>query len=153
MAKRKHTPQEAMSKLRQGEAAISEGSMVAEASRMIGVSKQTLYRWRSEYAGGKITPARNLKQLETEHARLQRELERLSRQNEGLQQVAKSKLLSPARRRNCVERVRAVFGVSERRACRVLGQHRSTQRYQPTSVSKPSGRSLQAATSPSQTNA
>ena len=47
MAKRKHTPQEAMSKLRQGEAAISEGSTVAEASRMIGVSKQTLYRWRA----------------------------------------------------------------------------------------------------------
>ena len=76
-------------------------------------------------------------QLETEHARLQREVERLSRHNEALQQVAKSKLLSPARRRHCVERVRAVLGVSERRACKVLGQHRSTQRYRPTTVSKP----------------
>lgn len=27
------------------------------------------------------------------------------------------------------------FGVSERRACRVVGQHRSTQRMQPRSVS------------------
>ena len=40
MAKRKHTPQEGMSKLRQAEAAISESSTVAKASRMIGVSKQ-----------------------------------------------------------------------------------------------------------------
>ena len=150
MAKRKHTPQEAMSKLRQGEAAISEGSTVAEASRMIGVSKQTLYRWRAGHRGWRIDQARRLKQLETENARLQRARQRLSRQNNALQQVAKSKLVSPARRRHCVERVRAVFGVSERRACRVLGQHRSTQRRQPTSVSKPSGRSLQAATSPSQ---
>ena len=41
------------------------------------------------------------------------------------------KLLSPARRRACVEHVRQKFGVSERFACRVLGQHRSTQRKMP----------------------
>ena len=146
MAKRKHTPEQVLNKLRQAEIAISKGSTVAEASRKIGVSRQTLYRWRSEYAGGKITPARNLKQLETENARLQRALERLSRHSDALQQLAKSKLVSPSRRRNCVERVRAVFGVSERRACKVLGQHRSTQRRQPTSVSKASGRSRQVTT-------
>ena len=144
MAKRKHTPEQVLNKLRQAEIAISKGSTVAEASRKIGVSRQTLYRWRSEYAGGKITPARNLKQLETENARLQRALERLSWHSDALQQLAKSKLVSPSRRRNCVERVRAVFGVSERCACKVLGQHRSTQRRQPTSVSKASGRSRQA---------
>ena len=38
------------------------------------------------------------------------------------------KLLSPARRRTCVQHVKAEFGVSERRACAALGQHRSTQR-------------------------
>lgn len=40
------------------------------------------------------------------------------------------KLLSPERRRRCVVRVRQRLGVSERRACRVLGQARSTQRRQ-----------------------
>jgi putative transposase len=39
--------------------------------------------------------------------------------------------LSPARRRARVERVIAEHGVSERLACRVLGQHRSTQRGTP----------------------
>jgi len=34
----------------------------------------------------------------------------------------------PRSRRVCVERVKKTFGVSERFACRVLGQHRSTQR-------------------------
>jgi hypothetical protein len=38
------------------------------------------------------------------------------------------KLVSPARRRTCVEHVVAELGVSEWRACRVLGQHRSSQR-------------------------
>jgi len=37
--------------------------------------------------------------------------------------------LSPARRRAAVEHVRRELGVSERRACKVVGQARSTQRY------------------------
>src|SRR5262249_21370873 len=40
-------------------------------------------------------------------------------------------LLSPARRRACIEQVRAQLHVSERRACAALGQHRSTQRKVP----------------------
>ena len=40
-------------------------------------------------------------------------------------------LLSPARRRACIDHVRDQFKLSERRACRVLGQHRSTQRHVP----------------------
>ena len=36
--------------------------------------------------------------------------------------------MSPARRRTCVEHVVTQLGVSERKACRALGQHRSTQR-------------------------
>ena len=39
--------------------------------------------------------------------------------------------MSPARRRACVEHVERELGVSERKACAVLGQHRSTQRKAP----------------------
>jgi hypothetical protein len=39
------------------------------------------------------------------------------------------KLLSPLRRRHCVEYLRGKFGISEERVCRVVGQPRSTQRY------------------------
>jgi transposase InsO family protein len=42
------------------------------------------------------------------------------------------KLLSPSRRRECIDQVRSKLGVSERRACRVLKQHRTTQRRGPT---------------------
>ena len=38
---------------------------------------------------------------------------------------------SPARRRRCIDHVMTKFDVSERLACRVLGQHRSTQRKAP----------------------
>jgi putative transposase len=40
-------------------------------------------------------------------------------------------MVSPTRRRSCVEHVARRLGVSERRACAVLGQHRSTQRREP----------------------
>ena len=40
--------------------------------------------------------------------------------------------MSPARRRACVGHVVVHLGVPERTACRVLGQHRSTQRKAPT---------------------
>ncbi len=40
--------------------------------------------------------------------------------------------MGPSRRRQFVEQVKENFGVSERRACRVLGHPRSTQRYKPS---------------------
>ena len=39
--------------------------------------------------------------------------------------------MSPARRREAVIRIQERFALSERRACRAVGQHRSTQRHQP----------------------
>ena len=39
------------------------------------------------------------------------------------------KILSPAKRRLAVQQVRQVFRISERRACKALGQERSTQQY------------------------
>ena len=38
--------------------------------RRIGVSEQAYYRWRKEYGGLKVGPARRLKDLEAENARL-----------------------------------------------------------------------------------
>lgn len=40
-------------------------------------------------------------------------------------------MVSPARRREAADHVQEVVGVSERRACKTLGQPRSTQRYRP----------------------
>jgi putative transposase len=40
--------------------------------------------------------------------------------------------VSPARRRRAVEHLQRVFGVSQRWACQLVGQHRSAQRHQPT---------------------
>ena len=44
MAKKRHTPEQVINKLRKAEVAIAEGSTVAEAARRIGVTEQTFYR-------------------------------------------------------------------------------------------------------------
>lgn len=40
-------------------------------------------------------------------------------------------MVTPNRRRQAVRLLEDEFGVSQRRACRVVGQHRSTQRLTP----------------------
>ena len=45
-------------------------------------------------------------------------------------------MVSPARRKEAVQEVRSALEVSERRACKVIGQPRSTQRYVATKREK-----------------
>ena len=78
MTRRRHTPEQVINKLREVEVAIAAGSTVAEASRRIGVTEQTFYRWRSEYGGLRIDQARRLKRLESENGRLRRAVADLS---------------------------------------------------------------------------
>ena len=72
MARKRHSPEEIIGKLREAEVLISQGRSVAEAARAIGVTEQSYYRWRKEYGGLKMDQARRLKELERENARLRR---------------------------------------------------------------------------------
>ena len=72
MARRRHSPEQILGKLREVEVALAKGQTVANAVKQIGVTEQTYYRWRNEYGGLSIDQARRLKQLEKENARLKR---------------------------------------------------------------------------------
>ncbi|HEX6826947.1 MAG TPA: IS3 family transposase [Candidatus Saccharimonadia bacterium] len=131
MPKKRYTPEEIVAKLRQVDVLVSQGQNIADAIRQIGVSEVTYYRWRQEYGGLKADQVKRLKQLEQENSRLRRAVSDLTLDKLILQEAAPGKLLSPARRRACIEQIQAVMHVSERRACAALGQHRSTQRKVP----------------------
>ncbi|TZG25731.1 IS3 family transposase [Sphingomonas montanisoli] len=131
MPSKKHKPEEIIGKLREVEIMLGQGGTTAEACRRIAVSEQTYYRWRKEYGGLKTDQARRMKDLEKENLRLRRAISDLTLDKLILQEAAPGKLLSPARRRRCIDQVKEVLDVSERRVCRVLGQHRSTQRKVP----------------------
>ena len=72
MKRKRHTPDQIIAKLREADAALSEGRTVAEASRKLGVSEQTFHRWRNAYGGMKAEGMKQLKKLEAENARLKK---------------------------------------------------------------------------------
>ncbi|WP_273239771.1 IS3 family transposase [Hyphomonas atlantica corrig.] len=124
-------PEEIIAKLREVEVRLARGETAASAARAVGVTEQTYYRWRKEYGGLQVDQAKRMKDMEKENARLRRAVSDLTLDNQILQEVGAGKVLSPSRRRAAVDHVVEKLGVSERRACRVIGQHRSTQRKQP----------------------
>jgi len=75
--------------LREAEILLSRGSTVAEASRQLGVTEQTYYRWRKEYGGMRVEQAKRLKDLEKENARLKRLVADLSLDNSILKEVTR----------------------------------------------------------------
>ena len=130
MAKREHTAEEIINILREAGVVISSGSTLAETLRRIGVSEQTFYRWRAEYGGLRVDQARCRMQLETENSRLKRAVAELTLDNQILRQAAGG-TSDPPSCRLCIEHVRSVLEVSERRARKVLRQSCSTHRHEP----------------------
>ena len=72
MARREYTPEQIIGKLREAEVAMGQGESVAQASRRIGMSTNTFYRWRKEHGSMGVEQARRLKELEKENVRLKR---------------------------------------------------------------------------------
>ncbi len=88
MAKKSHSPELIINKLREAEILLNQGANVGEASRKIGVTEQTYYRWRKEYGGMRIEQAKRLKDLEKENARLKKLVADISLDNAILKEVA-----------------------------------------------------------------
>jgi len=88
MAKKSHSPELIINKLREAEILLNRGASVGEASRKIGVTEQTYYRWRKEYGGMRIEQAKRLKDLEKENARLKKLVADISLDNAILKEVA-----------------------------------------------------------------
>jgi transposase-like protein len=72
MPRKRTSPEQIISKLREAEVLLSQGQTVAHASKQLGVTEQTYYRWRKEYGGMRTSQVRKLKDLEKENARLKR---------------------------------------------------------------------------------
>ena len=81
MVRKGYTPEQIINKLREAEIHINQGISIAEASRKIGITQQTYYRWRREYGGLRIEQAKRLKSLEKENARLKKLVADLSLDN------------------------------------------------------------------------
>jgi hypothetical protein len=72
MKRHRHTPEQVVRKLREGERMVNEGRDLAEVLRHLEVSESSWNRWRAQYGGMKATEAKRLRELELENARLKK---------------------------------------------------------------------------------
>ena len=61
MGRKRHTPEQIITALREAEVGLARGKSVKLMSRELGITEQTYYRWRREYGGMKVSQARRLK--------------------------------------------------------------------------------------------
>ncbi|MGA8312297.1 MAG: IS3 family transposase, partial [Terriglobales bacterium] len=130
MPMKRYKPEQIVNLLRQIEVEIANGKTTPQACKEAEITQQTYYRWRKEYGGLKLDQAKRLKELERENAKLKRLVAELSLEKQILKDGGRGKLLSPERRRGAVRHALENYRITERHACRLLGQWRGTQRYE-----------------------
>ncbi|PXA99274.1 IS3 family transposase, partial [Nostoc sp. 3335mG] len=104
----------------------------ADVCRRHGVSSATFYKWKAKYGGLEVSEARRLRALEEENARLKKLLAEAMLDNVVLKDLAFKKMVTPGAKREAVAHAREHHGLSERRACSLVGVSRRVIRYQPT---------------------
>ena len=87
MARKRYTPEE-IQHLRTVELEQGKGLKLEQAAKKVGVTPQTIVRWRNEYGGMKVDQAKRLKELEKENARLKRVVADMALDNAILKDVA-----------------------------------------------------------------
>jgi putative transposase len=68
MRKSRFTDEQIVAALKEHEA----GTPTSELCRRLGISQETLYRWKRKYGGLEVSDARRLRELEEENRRLKR---------------------------------------------------------------------------------
>jgi putative transposase len=91
MKRKRHSPDQIIRKLREADAMLSQGQLIAQVCQALEVSEQTFHRWRNQYGGMKADEARRLKELEMENTRLKKIVANLSLDKLALQEVLKGK--------------------------------------------------------------
>ncbi|WP_440216472.1 IS3 family transposase [Chromobacterium piscinae] len=125
MKRKQFTEEQIIGILKEAEA----GAVVTELCRKHGMSSATYYAWKAKFGGLEVSDAKRLRSLEEENARLKRLLADTMLDNAGLKDLLSKKLVTPAAKRQAVAHLQATLGMSERRACTVVGADRTSVRY------------------------
>lgn len=88
MARRRHTPDQILTKLRDADVMITNGQTLAEVAKKLEVSEQTYHRWRNQYGGMKGPEMKRLKSLEKEASDLKRLVAEQALQIQALKDIA-----------------------------------------------------------------
>lgn len=86
---KRYTPEQIITKLREGEVLQSQGLSQANICKQLGVAIETYIRWKKEYGGLRVDQAKRLKDLEKENSRLKKLVADLSLDKAMLEEVNK----------------------------------------------------------------
>ena len=92
MPKKRHSPEQIVTKLRQIDVLVAQGRTIGQACKECEITDQSYYRWRNEYGGLEIEQANRFKELERENARLKRLVADLSLEKQVLKDIAEGNL-------------------------------------------------------------
>ncbi|KAB1112942.1 IS3 family transposase [Neorhizobium galegae] len=125
MKKQRFTEEQIIAVLKEQEA----GAKVADLCRKHGISEATFYNWKAKYGGMEVSEAKRLKALEDENARLKKLLAEQMLDAAALRELLGKKMVGPAAKRDAVTHLKAMMGLSERRACQIISADRKMIRY------------------------
>ena len=112
-----------------GRPAAQRGVELPEVLKQLEISEATYHRWREQYGGMKADDVKRLKELEAENAQAEADRRRSGCWISRGSRSCRGETSEPGASTSCRPGVAGAAGVVERRACRLAGQHRSTQRH------------------------
>ncbi|WP_155253484.1 IS3 family transposase [Bradyrhizobium japonicum] len=125
MKRARFTEEQIIAVLKEHEA----GAKTADLARKHGISEATIYNWKAKFGGMDVSEARRLKALEEENAKLKKLLAEQMLDAAALRELLFKKMVGPAAKRAAVAHLEAAMGLSERRACSIVGADRKMIRY------------------------
>jgi transposase len=72
MKRKRHAPEQIVGHLREAEQMLTEGKTIVQVIKKLGVTEQTYYRWKRDYAGASTDPMKKLRQRERENSELKK---------------------------------------------------------------------------------
>ncbi|WP_427024553.1 IS3 family transposase [Aureimonas ureilytica] len=126
MKRKRFTEEQIIGVLREQEA----GAKGADLARKHGISEATLYNWKAKYGGMDVSDAKRLKAPGGREREAEEATGRADAGRGGAPGTSGKKMVGPVAKREAVAHLRAVMGLSERRACQIVGADRKMVRYQ-----------------------
>ena len=88
MRGKKHTPEQIIKKLAEGDRMLNEGMSIQDVARQFQITDKTWYRWKNQYGGMKANDAKLLKELQAENRKLKIIVADLTLDNQMLKELA-----------------------------------------------------------------
>ena len=88
MRKSKFSEEQIVAIVKEAEAGVDIAALI----RKHGISRATLYQWRSKYAGASVNELKRIKELEAENSKLKRMYADLALENTAIKDVLSRKL-------------------------------------------------------------